>query len=430
MNVADTEQTVMRLKASGYKIATSTVGADVVILNTCSIRARAEQKVFSRIGQIRNERKSNPPVIGVMGCIAQLEGQALLTGNVPVSLVVGTRAKGQIAELIGRVLLGEEKVCETGDQDRVAGWNVTLVNRSSPYIAYVPIIEGCNKFCTYCIVPFSRGREQSRPAVDIIAEINTLKEGGYTEVHLIGQNVNSYRPKVEAGLESVTGATPFSRLLRAVAATRMRRIKYTTSFPRDFHSDILQAMDENENLCEWVHLPVQSGSNTVLRRMRRGYTADDYMRRVESIKTARRRYALTTDLIVGFPGETAEEFAETLHLVKQSRFDGAYLFKYSKRKGTPSAKLSGEISEDELTRRFDALEHLQRRGQNETYESYIGRTVSVLVTDYSSRSESDITGHTTCHKVVNLPGTQKLIGQVVDVKIVAAKHNSLYGQLC
>jgi tRNA-2-methylthio-N6-dimethylallyladenosine synthase len=294
-------------------------------------------------------------------------------------------------------------------------------------VAFVPIIEGCNKFCTYCIVPYSRGREKSRAAFEIVDEVEKLRLAGYREVHLIGQNVNSYRPRTDAGLEGITGATPFSRLLRAVAATGMERIKFTTSFPRDFHADIVTAIDEHENLCDWVHLPAQSGSDRVLRTMRRGYKKDDYLRLVEIIKGARRRLALTTDIIVGFPGESAEEFSETMSLVEQCQYDAIYIFKYSERPGTPAANLPDDIPKKEKSARFMALELSQKKIQAEIHNSYVGRVVRVLVEGESAKSTSDMTGHTTCHKVVNFPGDKSLLGREVAVKITAAKENSLYG---
>jgi tRNA-2-methylthio-N6-dimethylallyladenosine synthase len=249
-------------------------------------------------------------------------------------------------------------------------------------------------------------------------------------VQLIGQNVNSYRPRVESGLDGYPGATPFARLLRAVAATGLPRIKYTTSFPRDFHPDIVKAMDEHENLCDWIHLPVQSGSDRILRAMRRGYKVGDYMARVDAIKSARRRYALTSDIIIGFPGETVEDFKDTLRLVEQCQFDSLYIFKYSERPGTPAAKLINDVSDNEKRMRFKELEELQKQIQAEIFDSYMGREVSVLVEGESVRVDTDMTGHSTCNKVVNFPGDVSLIGRVISVRVTAAKAHSLYGESC
>lgn len=427
MNVADTERAATRLREAGYQLTASPDSADVVIFNTCSVRARAAQKVFTRIGEVRKSSRGNDPKIGIMGCVAQLEGEALFDHSSAVNLVVGTRATDRLPTLIESSLAGQRKTIDLGERAEGEGWNVSSVERHSPHVAFVPIIEGCNKFCTYCIVPFSRGREKSRPGAEIVAEVRRLRREGYKEVHLIGQNVNSYRPRTDAGLEGFAGATPFSRLLRAVAATRMERIKFTTSFPRDFHADIVAALDENENLCDWVHLPVQSGSNRVLRAMRRGYKVEDYLSRVEAIKGARRRLSLTSDIIIGFPGETVEEFEETMRLVEQCQYDGLYIFKYSERPGTPAANLSDDVSKEEKAARFLALETLQKSIQKRVYEGYVGREVRVLVEGESAKSQSDVTGHSTCHKVVNFPGDASLVGREVRVRITAAKANSLYG---
>lgn len=429
MNVADSERADVRLRAAGYEFADSPENADVVIFNTCSVRERAAHKVFTRIGEVRRRRIGNEPVVGVMGCVAQLEGSTIFDNSPTVNVVAGTRATDRLPELISRALEGERRVIDLDERAEGEVWDVPATARASKYVAFVPIIEGCNKFCTYCIVPFSRGREKSRPASDIIAEIHELRLHGYREIHLIGQNVNSYRPKTEAGLEGFKGATPFCRLLRAVAATGMERIKFTTSFPRDFHPDIVAAIDEHPNLCEWIHLPVQSGSDRILRAMRRGHTAADYFKRIDSVKKARRRMSITSDIIVGFPGETATDFQDTLKLVEEVGYDGLYIFKYSERRGTPAAKLPDDVSRAEKSARFIELETTQRRLQEKVYESYLGRNLEVLVERMSSKSEHDMTGHSTCHKVVNFPGDQSLLGQVITVRISAAKQNSLYGEM-
>jgi tRNA-2-methylthio-N6-dimethylallyladenosine synthase len=428
MNVADTERAATGLRGAGYHLTERIDDADIVLFNTCSVRARAEQKVFNRVGSVRLGEKK--PVLGIMGCVAQLEGDSLFESAPGISLVVGTRATDRLASLIERVKAGERKVIDLGERQAGEEWNVSPVERRSPYVAFVPIIEGCNKFCTYCIVPYSRGREQSRPATEIIDEIARLHDLGYKEVQLIGQNVNSYRPRSSVGLEGFAGATPFARLLHAAAATGIPRIKFTTSFPRDFHPDIVSALDEHENLCNWIHLPVQSGSDRVLRAMRRGYKVADYLARVEIIKKARRRYALTSDIIVGFPGETVEDFEDTLRLVNACQFDSIYIFKYSVRSGTPAARLPDDVSDNEKGARFLALERLQGDIQAEMLANYVGHNVSVLIEGVSARADTDVTGHTTCNKVINLPGGKSLIGEIVDVKVREVKAHSLYGELC
>jgi len=428
MNIADSERATLRLRSAGYDLSGTPANADVVIFNTCSVRERAAHKVFTRIGEVRRMRLGAEPVVGVMGCVAQLEGATLFDNSPSVGLVVGTRATDRLPALIERALDGERRVIDLDERGETDTWDVPAGARTSPHVAFVPIIEGCNKFCTYCIVPFSRGREKSRSAAEIVDEVERLRDYGYREIHLIGQNVNSYRPKTEAGLEDFKGATQFSRLLRAVAATGMERIKFTTSFPRDFHPDIVAAIDEHENLCNWVHLPVQSGSDRILRAMRRGYSATDYLRRIEAIKNARRQIAITSDIIIGFPGETDQDFRDTMSLVANVRYDGLYIFKYSERPGTPAAKLIDDVTKSEKSARFQELEELQKQQQKAMYQGYIGREVKVLAESQSSKSETDFTGHTTCHKVVNFPRASVKLGDIATIRINDVKQNSLYGE--
>ena len=429
MNVADTERAATGLRSSGYELCDSADDADVVLLNTCSVREKAEQKAFTRIGEVRAARSRHDVLVGVMGCVAQLEGGSIFERAPLVDMVIGTRATDRIPQLIERAQTRERKVLDLGERGDADSWDVSPAERHSPHVAFIPIIEGCNKFCSFCIVPYSRGRERSRSASEIVAEVKNLQTLGYNEIHLIGQNVNSYRPHVEDGLEGFKGATPFCRLLRAVAATGMPRIKFTTSFPRDFHADIVSAIEENPNLCDWIHLPVQSGSDRVLKMMRRGHTSSDYRQRIERIKSSSRRLALTSDVIVGFPGETDEDFRQTLALVEQCEYDSLYIFKYSKRAGTPAANFTDSVPEQEKTARFLELEATQRKIQERIYRSYVGRTLQVLVERQSTRSENDLAGHSTCNKVVNFAGDRSLEGEIVEVTVTAAKTNSLYGTI-
>lgn len=436
MNAADSERAATRLRGAGFEIAESAADADVALVNTCSVRERAERKLYTRAGELRRTWEGNSQsgfprkrLIGVMGCVAQLEGERIFERAANVSMVIGTRATDRLPILIERAFRGERRVTDLGERLEGEAWNVSAADRFSPHVAFVPIIEGCNKFCSYCIVPYARGREQSRVAAEVVNEVEQLRREGFKEVQLIGQNVNSYRPKSPAGLEGVAGATPFAKLLRAVASTGAERIKYTTSFPRDFHADIVKAMDEHENLCNWIHLPVQSGSDAVLRKMRRGYKSADYMQRVEKIKSARRRYALTSDIIVGFPGETDEDFRATLQLVEHCEFDGLYIFKYSPRARTPAAAMADSVPEEVKTERFIELEALQKRIQKRIYESYVGSVQSALLTGASAKSAEDLTGHTTCNKVINCKGDATLLGSVQRVRVTEAKSNSLYGEI-
>lgn len=429
MNVSDSERVAARLRADGFELKEASDDADVILLNTCSIREKAEQKVFRRVLEIKRARAGDQPLVGVMGCVAQLEGEAIFKNSPTVQLVAGTGATDRISKLLERVWEGERHVIDLDERVDDTAFEISPTERHSKHVAFVPIIEGCNKFCTYCIVPYSRGRERSRTASEIVEEVVRLRESGFKEVRLIGQNVNSYRPKVEKGLEGFSGATPFSRLLRAVASTGMPRIKFTTSFPRDFHADIVKALEEFKNLCNWVHLPVQSGNNRVLRAMRRGHKVENYLERVAAVKNSRREIALTSDIIVGFPGETEAEFEDTLRLVEKCRFHGLYIFKYSERRGTPAARLDDDVTTDEKRRRFLALENLQMSMQSEIYRSYVGKEVEVLAEGFSAKSGSDLKGHTTCHKVLNFSASAEFIGKIVRVRITEAKAHSLYGQI-
>lgn len=425
MNVSDTERVATQLTAKGFEIIADEQSADVVLLNTCSVREKAEHKLFTRAGQISLSEKK--PKIGVLGCVAQLEGETLFERS-KIDFVLGTKAVGRVAEAVETVLGGEKKYIDLREREFDYDWSVSENQRHSKSVAFVPIIEGCNKFCTYCIVPFSRGREKSLAPAEIIRQVLTLKREGVREIHLIGQNVNSYRPKTDAGFEDFKGATAFSRLLRAVAATGIERIKFTTSFPRDFHPDIVDAIDENENLCNWVHLPVQSGSDEILKKMRRGHTSADYLKRIEKIKNAKRDISITTDIIVGFPTETEQNFEDTLKLARECRYDMAYIFKYSPRPGTPAYEMEDDVSLEEKTRRFLELEQIIKESQTEALNKMFDKTVEVLVERESNKNEGEITGHTTCHKIVNFKGLPESIGNIKNVRITKVKSNTLYGE--
>ena len=428
MNVLDSERVSTVLARDGFEMTADEERADVVIFNTCSVRERAEHKLYTRVGQIRHTRVKKP-IVGVMGCVAQLEGETLFDKIAGVDFVLGTRAVGRISDAVSETLNGRKDYLDVGEREDDYDWTVGDTHRHSPYVAFLPIIEGCNKFCTYCIVPFSRGRERSLPATEIVRQVEQLKAGGVREVHLIGQNVNSYRPESEDGLKGLKGKSPFSRLLRAVAATGIDRIKFTTSFPRDFRPDIVEAIEEHENLCNWVHLPVQSGSSRVLKLMKRGHTIEKYLEQIDRIKCSWRDIALTTDIIVGFPGETDADFSETLKMIEYCGFDSAYIFKYSPRAGTPAYEMEDDVSPAEKTLRFLELEKTQKSLQSLRLQRYLNQKLKVLVEGISSRSES-LTGHSTCHKVVNFPGSERLLGKVVDVTVTGIKTNSLFGEVC
>ena len=428
MNVSDSERVATSLAMKGFEITATEESADVILLNTCSVREKAEHKLYSRVGRIRGSGRAKP-IIGVLGCVAQLEGETLFDKIEGIDLVIGTKAVGRVSEAIKKVLDGKSGVFDLDERELDYDWNVAAAQRHSPYVAFVPIIEGCNKFCTYCIVPFSRGREVSLSASEIVRSILEMRRNGVKEVHLIGQNVNSYRPISDSGLEGFKGATPFSKLLRAVAATGIERIKFNTSFPRDFHSDIVDAINENENLCNWVHLPVQSGSDQILRAMKRGHTIDSYLKKIDNLKASNRDISLTTDIIVGFPGETRQDFEDTVKAVEYTKYDAAYIFKYSPRPGTPAFEMEDDVSSDEKTERFRELESVQKRSQTASQKRYIGKSLKVLIEKESTFSTTQVSGHSTCHKVVNFEAPSDLLGQIVDVRISEVKSNSLFGTL-
>ena len=433
MNVSDSERVATRLASDGFEITSVESAADVVLINTCSVREKAEHKLYTRIGQIRKSARENKfanrPIIGVLGCVAQLEGETLFAGKNEIDFVLGTKAVGRVSHAIEQVLGGQKNYFDLGTREENYDWSVAENQRHSSYVAFVPIIEGCNKFCTYCIVPFSRGREKSLSASEIIRQILNLRRQGVREVHLIGQNVNSYRPDTDRGLENWRGATPFSRLLRAVAATGIERIKFNTSFPRDFHPDIVDALNEHENLCNWVHLPVQSGSNKVLKAMRRGHTIESYLEKIDKIKSSPKKLALTTDIIIGFPNETDTDFQDTLKMADYCQFDSAYIFKYSPRPGTPAFAMTDTVSELIKTVRFLELEKLIKFNQRSIFESYLNEIVEVLTEKVSNKNKAELSGHTTCQKVVNFKGSEELLGKIVKVKITETKTNTLYGEI-
>jgi len=429
MNVSDSERVATTLATNGFEMTPLESEADVVLINTCSVRERAEQKLYTRVGRIRSSFEKKP-LVGVLGCVAQLEGETLFKKIEGIDMILGTKAVGRIADVIERVLDGEDGIVDLGGREKDYDWTVSDPQRHSPHVAFVPIIEGCNKFCTYCIVPFSRGREVSLPASEIIRSILDMRRSGIKEVHLIGQNVNSYRPATDSGLEGFHGNTPFSRLLRAVAATGIERVKFNTSFPRDFKSDIVDAINEHENLCNWVHLPVQSGSDRVLKAMKRGHTVESYRRKIDYIRSSPRDISITTDIIVGFPGESDADFDNTSKLVEYAGYDQSYIFKYSPRPGTPAFEMADDVSPELKTLRFRELEAVQRRTQNERLQRYIGRVLDVLVERPALRHREQVSGHSTCHKVVNFDGPREMIGQIVKVKITEIKSNSLLGTLC
>ncbi len=423
MNVHDSEKVAGVLLARGYQQVHKADAADVVFFNTCSIREKAAQKVFSRLGLFR-PGESPTKIIGVLGCVAQQEGEEIFERAPWVSLVCGSASYRKLPDLLAQIESGNRRVMGL-DLDVDETFETELTRRDNPFRAYLTIIEGCDKACTYCVVPFTRGPERSRTSASILEEVRQLVDFGYSEIQLLGQTVNSFRDPSPRNMN-------FAELLVAVAQVPgIRRVRFTTSHPSDFHADIVQAIEEVPAICNHVHLPVQSGSTRVLAAMQRTYTREQYLDIIAMIRAAKRPISITSDIIVGFPGETEADFEETLSLLDAAQYDGGFSFKFSPRPNTPAqSRSAGEdlVSEEEKGRRLAVLQEKQRGIQLARNEALIGQTFEVLVDGRSSRVEQ-WAGRTTCHRVLNFtsPG-ESLLGQYVSVKVNRAGPNSLVGE--
>jgi tRNA-2-methylthio-N6-dimethylallyladenosine synthase len=423
MNVHDSEKVVGTLMSRGYMPVDAPERADVVLYNTCSIRDKAEQKVFSRLGQFRREAGGNR-TFGVLGCVAQQEGERIFEKAPHVSLVCGSASYTRLPELLMRVEAGERRV--TGlSLETEETFETAFTRRDNPHRAYITIIEGCDKACAYCVVPYTRGPERSRTSASVLEEARVLAGEGYTEIQLLGQNVNSYRDPSAAGFD-------FAALLARVAeVSGIRRVRFTTSHPRDFSRSIVEAIDANPAICNHVHLPVQSGSSHVLERMQRLYTREDYMERIEWLKRSPRSIALSTDIIVGFPGESESDFAATLALLDEVEYDSLFSFKYSPRPNTPALELPGAIPEEEKGRRLTVLQERQRSIQIRRNSALVGAVEEVLV-EGRNHSTGQWIGRTSQNRVLNFisPATNgvSLIGRYLPVRVTRAGPNSLAGE--
>ena len=427
MNAHDSEKVVGTLLQQGYKQVENAEEAELVLYNTCSIRDKAEQKVFHRLQQF-GRAAGKGKKFGVLGCVAQQEGERIFERAPHVSLVAGSASYTKLPEMLVQLEAGNRRV--TGlSFDSNETFDTPFTRRDNPHRAYLTIIEGCDKACAYCVVPFTRGPERSRTSESVMREAQSLVENGYTEVQLLGQNVNSYRDPSPAGWD-------FAKLLAATGEIAgMRRVRFTTSHPRDFVREIVEAIDTNPSLCNHVHLPVQSGSTTVLNRMQRLYSRDEYMRRIEWMKSAKRDIAITTDIIVGFPGETEADFEETLRLIDQVEYDSMFIFKYSKRPNTSALEYADHIPEEEKTRRFQILQERQRSIQMRRNGNYVGRSEEVHVEGYNTATGQWI-GRTSQHKTLNffdaaLPAPsdgETHVGKYFDVLVTRATPNSLAGE--
>ncbi|MBI4465646.1 MAG: tRNA (N6-isopentenyl adenosine(37)-C2)-methylthiotransferase MiaB [Acidobacteria bacterium] len=424
MNVHDSEKVAGTLLQAGYEPVDRPEQADLVLYNTCSIREKAAQKVFSRLSQFRTARQQGK-LFGVLGCVAQQEGERIFEAAPHVSLVVGSASYVRLPQLLAQLEQGEHRASGLR-LDTEEPFETEFARRGHPFRAYVTIIEGCDKQCAYCVVPFTRGPERSRTSQSVLREARQLADAGYTEIQLLGQNVNSYRDPSPARLS-------FSELLAKVAEIpAIRRVRFTTSHPRDFGRDIVEIMDRHPALCNHVHLPVQSGSTRVLHRMQREYTREDYLRRVEWIRSARRSISVTTDIIVGFPGETENDFEETMTLLDEVGYDSVFSFQYSPRPNTEALRLPHPVPEEEKGRRLRILQERQREIQFRRYQARVGTVEEVLVEGRSGRGDQ-WKGRTPQNIVLNFTAPGEWASQVQPggywrVRVTEAGPNSLIGQ--
>ena len=420
MNEHDSEKVAGVLLARGYQQVQAPEAASLILYNTCSIREKAAQKVFSRLGVYRDilgkEQK-----IGVLGCVAQQEGEAIFSRAPWVSLVCGSASYRNLPQMLARLEAGEERV--TGlDNDTDETFETEVTRRDNPWRAYITIIEGCDKACAYCVVPFTRGPERSRDSARILAELGKLAERGYTEVQFLGQTVNSYADPSPRKMR-------FSELLtEAAQVPGIRRVRFTTSHPRDFTPDIVEAIESHPAICNHVHLPVQSGSTRVLGAMQRTYSRSQYLEKIAMIRGAKRPTAITTDVIVGFPGESEAEFDETLSLLDEVKYEGVFSFKYSPRPNTPATCMPDALPEAEKSRRLAVLMERQRAIQVDALSKLQGQIFEVHV-DGKSKKENQWYGHSSCNRVVNFTSAQAgLLGQYAPVRVTSCTPNSLLGE--
>jgi tRNA-2-methylthio-N6-dimethylallyladenosine synthase len=421
MNAHDSEKVIGTLLAQGYQQVETPEAAHLVLYNTCSIRDKAEQKVFNRLQQFKRDAGKGK-VFGVLGCVAQQEGEKIFERAPHVSLVAGSASYTQLPQMLVQLEAGNRHV--TGlNVDTSETFDTPYTRRDNPHRAYITIIEGCDKSCAYCVVPFTRGPERSRTSESVMAEARRITEQGYTEIQLLGQNVNSYRDPSPAGWDFAT------LLARVAELPGIRRVRYTTSHPRDFVKAIVAAMDSNPVLCDHVHLPVQSGSSRVLASMDRLYTRDDYLRRIEWLKTAKRKYAITTDIIVGFPGETEEDFLETLDLLEQVQYDSLFSFKYSPRPNTAAVGRPDAVPDEEKQRRLVILQEKQRSIQIRRNAELIG-TVQEVMIEGRNQALGQWIGRTSENRTLNFthPATEGLAGQYMPVRVTRSGPNSLVGE--
>jgi tRNA-2-methylthio-N6-dimethylallyladenosine synthase len=425
MNVHDSEKVIGTLVHEGYRQVETVEEADLVLYNTCSIRDKAEQKVFHRLADYK-KYKAQGKTFGVLGCVAQQEGEKIFERAPYVSLVAGSASYRNLPQMLIQIEAGKQRVTGLDDRETDACFETEFTARTSPHRGYITIIEGCDKFCAYCVVPYTRGKERSRTSESVLAEARQMADLGYTEIQLLGQNVNSYKDPT-AGPKKT-----FAELLAAVGeVSGIKRVRFTTSHPRDFGRDIVEAIDSVPTLCDHVHLPVQSGSTRVLDAMQRLYTREQYMERIAWMKAARREISITTDVIVGFPGETEADFGETLGLLDEVGYDAVFAFKYSPRPNTPSLSLEDAIPDEEKARRLEVLMATQREIQISRYKKYIGTRCEVMI-EGRNEARAQWIGRTTHNKTLNFtaPATANpQPGTYAPVLVTASFPNSLVGEM-
>jgi tRNA-2-methylthio-N6-dimethylallyladenosine synthase len=421
MNAHDSEKVVGTLISEGYTQVPTPDDAELVFYNTCSIRDKAEQKVFHRLDQFK---RNNPggKKFAVLGCVAQQEGEKIFEKAPHVSMVCGSASYNQLPQMLVQLEAGNRRV--TGLKlDTDLTFDTPLTRRDNPHRAYITIIEGCDKACAYCVVPFTRGPERSRTSASVLAEAGQLAEMGYTEIQLLGQNVNSYRDPSPAGWD-------FAQLLDAVGRVAgIRRVRFTTSHPRDFKKSIVDAIETNPALCNHVHLPVQSGSTRILDAMRRLYTREEYLQRISWMKASTRPIAITSDIIVGFPGETEADLEATLDLLSAVGYDAIFSFKYSRRPNTLALELGDQIPEEEKSRRLAIVQEHQRQLQIVRNAAYVG-TVHECMVEGFNKATGQWMGRTSEHKTLNFlyAGSEDLTGHYVHARVTRSGPNALAGE--
>jgi len=422
MNAHDSEKVIGTLESEGYQQVENEEDAGLILYNTCSIRDKAEQKVFHRLNEYKSAHGAGKR-FAVLGCVAQQEGAKIFERAPYVSLVAGSASYRKLPEMLVRLEAGEERITGLDDRQSEETFDTEFTSRKSPHRGYITIIEGCDKFCAYCVVPYTRGKERSRSYSSVLEEARRIIDQGYSEIQLLGQNVNSYRDP--------EGKHSFAELLTAVAEINgVRRVRFMTSHPRDFTRDIVEAIDANEAICNHVHLPVQSGSSKILAAMNREYTREWYLERISWIKSAKRQISLSTDIIVGFPGETPDDFIETMNLLDEVKYDCVFGFKYSARPNTPALTMIDSIPEEEKAQRIHVLLERQRDIQRLTYARHVGQILEVMV-EGQNPARGQVIGRSSHNLPVNFTTTSPIApaaGTYQQVRITTSFPNSLVGE--